>query len=279
MELQWRDPRQAAAQLRRYRQYYHPPRRLPSSNAAAPPGLEAAPASVLVDSMEGGGAGAAGGGQIAGLLSAAAPSSEHASHAPHVRVAAASERAAAACSEPSAGSDSSQCHAAEPVLKLAAVTWPELEAQDAQRPPLAEMRRALRAYRKQPGDGLLHAPLRTGMGLIAEGADQHVCNAICCVVCVVFCARSWASASRILYFGCLFAAGHVGAIVATLGVCAAGPARSDASKLGGCQPTADPAAAPACEAAAAQAERLGDHAAAEAHLSAALDCMGFTASG
>ena len=177
MELQWRDPRQASARLRRYRQYYHPPRSLPSSTAAAPPGLGAAPASVLVDSMEGGGAGAEGGGQITSLLSAAAPSSEHASYAPLARVA--GERAAGAGSEPCAGSDSSQCEAAEPVLKLAEVTGPELNAHDAQRPPLAQMRRALRAYRKKPGDGLLHAPLRTGVALIAEGANKLCLQYIC----------------------------------------------------------------------------------------------------
>ena len=187
MELQWRDPRQAAARLRRYRQFYHPPRRLPASAAAAatPPELKAAPASDLVDSVEGGGAGAEGGGQLTSLLSAAAPSSEHVGRAPHACVAAAGERAAAAGSEPSAGCESSQCQAAEPVLELAALTGHKLDAQDAQRPCLAEMRRALRAYRKQPGDGLLHAPLRTGVKLIAEGAKKHVCNSICCVVCTL----------------------------------------------------------------------------------------------
>ena len=179
MELQWRDPRQAAARLRRYRQYYHPPRRLPSSTAAAPPGLEAAPASASVDSVERGGAGAEAGGRVTGLMSAAAPSSEHASHAPHARVTAAGKQVAAAGSEPSEGSDSSQCQAAEPVLKLAAVTGHELDAQDAQRPPLAEMRRALRAYRKQPGDGLLHAPLRTGVARIEEGAGRACSRCIC----------------------------------------------------------------------------------------------------
>lgn len=172
MELQWRDPQQTAVRLRRYRQYYHPPRRLPSSTAAAPPGLEAVPASVLVDSVEGGGAGAEGGGQITSLLSAAAPSSEHASHAPHARVAAAGNRAAAAGSESCAGSESTQCRAAQPVPKLAAVTGPGMDSQDAQRPPLAEMRRALRAYRKKPGDGLLHLPLRTGAALIKMGATK-----------------------------------------------------------------------------------------------------------
>ena len=171
MELQWRDPLQAAARLRRYRQYYHPPRSLPSSTAAAPPGLEAAPASVSVDSVERGGAGAEGGGQITGLLDAAAPSSEHASRAPHARVAAAGERATTG-SKTCAAPESTLCQAADPVLKLAAMTRPELDAQDAQSPSLAEMRRALRAYRKKPGDGLLHAPLRTGIALIEEGADE-----------------------------------------------------------------------------------------------------------
>ena len=44
------------------------------------------------------------------------------------------------------------------------------------------------------------------------------------------------------------------------------------------KPSADPASAAACEAAARSAERLGDHAAAEAHLTSALAHSGCDAS-
>ena len=176
MELQWRDPRQAAARLRRYRQFYHPPRRLSSSTAAAPPQLEAALASASADpadSMERGGAKAEAGGQISSRPPAVAPSSGHACHAHRGHVAAAGERAAAAGTGPCAISASPGHQAAEPAPKLLTVIEPELQAKNARRAPLAELRHALRVHRKAPGDGLLHAPLRTGVALIEGGADSQ----------------------------------------------------------------------------------------------------------
>ena len=56
----------------------------------------------------------------------------------------------------------------------------------------------------------------------------------------------------------------------------AGSLWSNASKPDGGQLAGDPAVARACEAAAVQAERLGDHAAAEAHLNAAVALFGPT---
>ena len=178
MELQWRDPRQAAARLRRYRQFYHPPRRLFASTAAAPSQLEAAHDSASADpadSIEPGGTGAGMGGQISRPPPAAAPSNEHTSHAPPASVAAAGEQGPAAGTEQCAASISPRRQAAEPEPnpERAAAAGPEPEAQHARRAPLASIRHALRTHRKAPGDGLLHAPLRTGMALTDEGADLH----------------------------------------------------------------------------------------------------------